>query len=276
MAARGGQDFIPSAARRGKQCSKPIPVRPIAAAVKAQATLKWGDYMLRQQIGAGATGKVYRALDRNQNRDVAIKFLRKSLTTSSTVVERFVREARTVAELNQPGIVAVHGMGQTPGGGLFLVMDLVRGRDLDLVRRAALVEPSQAAAWVADAARIVHAAHERGVIHCDLKPSNLLLDQAGRILVTDFGLAVRSDDWGLGGVLYFLIAGHAPHSGSDLACVLASIVSAAPVSFAAPEFGAMPQGVLAALRQCLAKRPDDRLCSAVQLADHLHSQSTPS
>jgi eukaryotic-like serine/threonine-protein kinase len=307
MAARGGHDFIPSAARRGKQCSKPIPVRPIAKAVKAQATLKWGDYMLRQQIGAGATGKVYRALDRNQNRDVAIKFLKKSLATSPSMIERFVREARTVAELDHPGIVAVHGIGQTPGGGLFLVMDLVRGRDLDFVRRAAPVDPLQAAAWVADAARIVHSAHEQGVIHCDLKPSNLLLDEAGRILVTDFGLAIRSDEsaagvlagtpafmapeqvdpvwgeisprtdvWGLGGVLYFLIASRPPHTGSELGCVLASIVSAAPVIFPAPEFGAAPQEVLAALRQCLAKRPDDRLSSAIQLADRLHSQSTPS
>jgi RNA polymerase sigma factor (sigma-70 family) len=301
MAARGGGDFIPSAARRGKRNAGEHKDRAnVAAAPPIHAPLAWSDFILREQIGAGATGKVYRAFQKSRQCEVAVKFLKRALTGNVGMVERFVREARTVAELGQPGIVAVHGVGRTPGGGLFLAMDLVRGRDLERVHRAGRVNQHQAATWVADAARIVHAAHQRGVIHCDLKPGNLLLDEQGRIRVTDFGLAVRltdaadgvlagtpafmapeqvdscwgsisprTDVWGLGGVLYFLVFGQPPHPGSDLADVLARVVAGAPVSFPEAAVGTVSSSILAVTRHCLAKRPADRFESAQQVAEAL-------
>src|SRR6185503_14489295 len=93
-----------------------------------------------------------------------------------------------------PGIVPVHGAGQTPGGGLFLVMELIHGTDLEKARRASSVSLLEAISWTAEAARVIHFAHQHGVIHCDLKPSNLLIDHERKVRVTDFGLAVRHDE----------------------------------------------------------------------------------
>lgn len=298
MAARGGSGFVPSAARRGKRSEKPPSAdTDTIKALNVQATLHLRDYLLREQIGAGATGKVYRALSKQEHREVAVKFLKKSLRTSAAVIERFLREARTVTELNQPGIVAVHGVGRTPGGGVFLAMELVDGRDLERVSRGGPVDPTQAAAWIASAARIVHAVHEHSVIHCDLKPSNLLLDEAGRIHITDFGLAIRMPDaadgllagtpafmapeqvdpgwgaispqtdvWGLGGVLYFLLFGQPPHNGNTLDEVLAKVVLDVPVVFHNDRAATIPPAIIDVTRRCLTKRPPDRFASAQEVA----------
>jgi eukaryotic-like serine/threonine-protein kinase len=301
LVARGGKDFVPSAARSGKRILKRQPARAIPiTSLGTRVPLVWTDYVLREQIGAGATGKVYRAFEKQQHREVAVKFLKKSLLTSPATIERFVREASTVAELNQPGIVPVHGIGQTPGGGLFLAMDLVRGRDLDSVRRAGPLGPARAAAWVASAARTVHRAHECGIIHCDLKPGNLLLDQREQIWLTDFGLAIRladveggvlagtpafmapeqidpcwgpisarTDVWGLGSVLYFLLFARPPHGEGNLANVLADVVSGAPVPFPTLPSDLAHEPVFAVARRCLAKPPADRFATALQLAEAL-------
>lgn len=216
-------------------------------------------------------------------------------------MERFLREARIVAALAHPGIVAMHGAGQTPGGGLFLVMDLVRGPDLDRLRRERAITVQEAVQWVMEAARIVGFAHDRGVIHCDLKPSNLLLDGVS-IRITDFGLAVRQSDvltdaallagtpafmapeqvdpcwgaispktdvWGLGAVLYFLLFGRPPHAAADVPSTLASVVSKTPVRFPEDPGGRISQAALSIVRRCLAKRSDDRITSAREVAETL-------
>ena len=182
---------------------------------------------------------MYRAVRRSTGERFAVKFLRKAIAREPAVIARFLREAETVAALAHPGIVAIRGLGQTPGRGHFLVMELVAGEDLQQVLARGMPTPEQAAGWIAAAARIVQFAHERGVIHCDLKPSNLLLDDHDQIRITDFGLAVRlateapaallagtpafmapeqvdpcwgaisprTDVWGLGAVLYALVYG---------------------------------------------------------------------
>jgi len=264
----------------------------------ARATLKWDDYLLQQQIGAGSTGKVYRALERRSQRPVAVKFLRKALTGEPTVVERFLREAQTVAALKHPGIVGIQGLGRTPGGGWFLVMELVNGRDLHHVKTHRAIPSQQAALWVAEAAGIVQFAHENGIIHCDLKPGNLLLDENDTIRVTDFGLAVqladeapaallagtpafmapeqvdpcwgpispRTDVWGLGAVLFFLLYGRPPHSGQSVAATLARVVAGTPVVVPAKRKG-VPRKLVEVCRRCLAKRPEDRFASAEDVAN---------
>jgi RNA polymerase sigma factor (sigma-70 family) len=195
MAARGGRDFVPSAARRRPSAVPAANREHLAPAIDdLDAPLNWSDFVLQEQIGAGATGKVYRARNRKGGNDVAIKFLRKTLVGNATVMRRFLLESRTVAALRHPAIVAVHGAGRTPGGGLFLVMDLVRGFDLDQLCRKQAVTVNQAIQWVREAALAVDFAHHNRVIHCDLKPSNLLLDHDGRICVTDFGMAVHLSD----------------------------------------------------------------------------------
>jgi RNA polymerase sigma factor (sigma-70 family) len=301
MAARGGGDFIPSAARRKASAAKLE--RPIAGHASIESPLAWSDFLLQEQIGAGATGRVYRARWRSRGREVALKFLRKALLREPAAIERFLREAQIVSRLAHPGIVAVHGAGQTPGGGYFLVMDLVRGHDLEREYRRQSPAPSQAARWVADAAGAIHAAHEAGVIHCDLKPGNLLLDEAGQIRLTDFGLAVRlsegSDSWrlagtpafmapeqvdlvwgaisprtdvyGLGAVLYFLLFGRPPLIGLAVADVLSQVVSARPIELPEAASAQIAPALIDAVRRCLAKKPAERFANAAELSGVLIS-----
>ena len=238
--AKGGPAARPAGSPMSRRSSR-TPRREAGALTANIPAIDWNDLVLEQQIGAGASGKVYRAVRRSTGERFAVKFLRKAIAREPAVIARFLREAETVAALAHPGIVAIRGLGQTPGRGHFLVMELVAGEDLQQVLARGIPAPEQAAGWVAAAARIVQFAHVRGVIHCDLKPSNLLLDNHDQIRITDFGLAVRlateapaallagtpafmapeqvdpcwgaisprTDVWGLGAVLYALVYGQA-------------------------------------------------------------------
>lgn len=299
MATRAGGNFVPSAAR--KRSASGTTIQPPSASAQIKSPLVWSDFLLHEQIGAGATGKVYRATWRSRKQEVAIKFLRKSLLHEPAVVERFLREAETVAPLAERGVVAMHGAGRTPGGNYFLTLELVRGRDLDQVCRDQPPDLRQAADWLAQAARIVHGAHQLGVIHCDLKPGNLLLENTGRIRVTDFGLAVRlidgtgfsarlagtpafmapeqvdlswgeisprTDVFGLGAVLFFLLFKRPPHEGANVAEVLCRVVDSHPVEIPAIS----TQGsatMIEILGRCLAKRSEQRFGTAMELAEEL-------
>ena len=300
---RADRGFVPSAARRRMSAvaSKAINVgRP--PELRLNSPLNWSDYVLQEQIGSGATGKVYRASQKQGGPDVAIKFLRKSLMGNGAAMERFVREAHTVAALACPGIVAIQGAGQTPSGGVFLVMDLVRGSDLGRICTDRQPPWGEALRWVVEAANSLEFAHRQGVIHCDIKPSNLLIDESGKIRVTDFGMAVRfyepliddallagtpafmapeqvdrcwgnisprTDVWGLGAVLYFLLFGKPPHYGPDVPSVLASVVSRTPVKVPPDSDRQVPGPVIDLLKRCLAKSPDERIQSASALAGSL-------
>ena len=140
-------------------------------------------------IGAGRMGKVYKAWQHSASRPVAVKFLRKSLMRHPRVVERFVEESRIVTRLRHPNIVGVLGLGRTPGGSYFIVMDLVNGPNLDEVARGRVSSVGEAVRWMIETCAALEHAHARGVIHCDLKPANLLIDEPGSVRVTDFGLA---------------------------------------------------------------------------------------
>jgi RNA polymerase sigma factor (sigma-70 family) len=272
-----------------------LPVK--SRAVSKQADLKWSDYLLHEQIGAGSTGKIYRALERSTGRLVAVKFLRKALLREASVVERFLRESQTVQALGHPQIVGIQGAGRTPGDGWFLVMQLVNGRDLHSITQHQSIAAGQAAEWIAAAARIVQSAHDRGIIHCDLKPGNLLLDTQNAVWVTDFGLAIRmaeeapyallagtpafmapeqvdpcwgqisprTDVWGLGATLFYLLYGRPPHAGRDVAETLGRVVAGKAVEFPGRRKG-MSSHHIEACRRCLMKRPEDRFASAAEMA----------
>lgn len=208
----------------------------------AQAPLRFDDYVLEKHLGSGGMGKVYRATQRSLNRPVAIKTLRKRWQGDGEATRRLVQEARLLGMLRHPGIVSVHGLGQFPGGSVFLAMDYIDGTNLNRFCAHERLPDNQILDIVRSIADAVAHAHDRQVLHCDLKPSNILLDQNNRVYVTDFGLGralgnsaatgsggegtpafmapeqfmpddritKATDVYGIGGILYTLLHQHLP------------------------------------------------------------------
>ncbi|MFL5559848.1 MAG: protein kinase domain-containing protein [Gemmatimonadaceae bacterium] len=156
-----------------------------------------GHYEIERPLGAGGMGTVYLARDRTLDRLVAIKVVAPELTTSSVIRERFLQEARTIARLRHPNIVDVHSAGEA-GGLLYFVMEYVPGESLrDRMDRDQRVDGPEALTILRDLARALAYAHERGIVHRDVKPDNILLDrESGCSMLTDFGVAraLSSDD----------------------------------------------------------------------------------
>lgn len=139
-------------------------------------------------IGQGGMGAVYRARQPKLDRPVALKLLAAPAGGSGTFAERFHREARLLARLSHPGIVAVHDYGET-GGFFYLVMEYVDGVNLREAMRAGRFTPDQALALVPKICEALQYAHDEGILHRDIKPENLLLDMRGRVKIADFGIA---------------------------------------------------------------------------------------
>lgn len=267
-----------------------------------RAPLPYGDYVLRRLIGSGRMGKVYQAWQRSLDRPVAVKYLRKSFLNDRKAIDRFLEEARTVARIRHPGIIGVHGLGRTPGGGYFLVMDWIDGRDLAAILERERPSISQAVRWTIQACEAIEETHQHGIVHCDLKPGNLLLAAKERVCVTDFGLArsltddtrteegiegtapfmapeqvsqywgpisPQTDVYGLGAVLYTLWTGQPPWTGRTLADVLAGVVSATPAPSPESLRPQLPASLVETCRRCLSKSPGSRFPEVAELRQAL-------
>jgi eukaryotic-like serine/threonine-protein kinase len=269
--------------------STSLPVQ--SEAVPDGPLLSHQDVVLQRMIGAGRMGKVYQARLVDESRPIAVKFLRKSLLKQTWLVERFLNEARTVAKLNHPYIVGTHGLGRATGGSYFIVMDFIAGPNLDQIMRTTTVSIEEAVRWSIELCHAIEYAHAQSIIHCDLKPANLLLDQDGSIRVTDFGLArsltehtpyaadiegtapfmapeqasrswgkigVRADVYGIGAVLYTLLTGRPPWIGRSVTDVLASVTSDASVIPPMELRPELPEPLSEVCRKCLSKAQQDR------------------
>lgn len=146
-------------------------------------------YEIECMLGRGGMGVVYKGRQRDLDRVVAIKLLPAEMAVDEQFVERFRREARTLAKLHHPGIVNVYEFGQTSEGHLFFVMEYVDGTDLRRLIKTGKLDSNQALAIVAHICEALRAAHEQGVIHRDLKPENVLVTKQGQIKLADFGLS---------------------------------------------------------------------------------------
>ncbi|HWT24469.1 MAG TPA: protein kinase [Solirubrobacteraceae bacterium] len=156
-----------------------------------------GRYRLDARIGAGGMSTVYRAFDMTLERLVAVKLMHREIASDSDQLERFRREARSVAQLSHPHIVGVIDAGEEDGRP-FIVFEYVEGETLKTrIRRMGRLPVDEAIAYAIEIARALGAAHARGIVHRDIKPQNVLVDEEGSAKVTDFGIARSLDDDGL-------------------------------------------------------------------------------
>lgn len=144
-------------------------------------------------IGQGGMGFVYKARQRHLDREVALKILHSELQQDPAFAKRFEREARALAKLNHPNIVAVFDSGHTDSGDYYFVMEYVDGVNLRDVLHGDHLEPEKALAIVPQICEALQYAHERGIVHRDIKPENILIDSRGQVKIADFGLAKLID-----------------------------------------------------------------------------------
>jgi serine/threonine-protein kinase len=258
-----------------------------------------GRYQLFETLGVGATSRVLRGFDPMIGRPVAVKLFPVELARGEAR-DRFLREARVVGQLSHPNVIILHDMGieeatQTP----YLVMELIDGTPLDRLLEKGTLPLPRACAWVAHAAEALEAAHNRGVIHGDVKPANLLITGDGKVKLTDFGMArvakrdagdtpllgtpaywcpeqimgrpqdARSDIFSLGIVLYEMVTGTKPFAADSLQGVCNRVLSStvSPASLLQPSIPASFDEIIAS---CLAKNPDTRMASGNLLAQMLY------
>ena len=259
-----------------------------------------GRYSLERELGRGGMGVVYLAREVRLDRPVAIKLLPPSKTADPKLRERFLREARTAAKLSHPNIIPIHAVEEI-GEFVFFAMAYVEGETLtERVRRRGPLAPSDGSRVLRDVAWALAYAHGQGVIHRDVKPDNILLENGGRVLVADFGIAGvvvgaggintgevigtpefmspeqalgevvdgRSDLYSLGVVGYFALSGSLPFEAEKATEVLAKQVTepAPPLASVAP---LVPRRMAQAIDRCLAKEAAERLDGPAVLAEQL-------
>ena len=266
-----------------------------------QGTVVNNRYSIVRPLGDGGMARVYLAHDEVLDRDVALKVLWEYFASDEEFVDRFKREARSAASLSHPNIVQVYDRGETENGTAYMAMEYVPGGTLkERISREGPLSPAGAAGMAIQISEALAAAHERGVIHRDIKPHNVLLSESGEAKVTDFGIAraaaattatrtgrvlgtagymspeqalgervdLRSDLYSLGVVLFEMLTGRLPFRGESPITVSMKHVNEAPPppNEIRPE---LPEGVNALVLKLLAKNPDDRYADAWDLIEDL-------
>jgi hypothetical protein len=256
-----------------------------------------GPYLVVEQIGAGGMGEVYRARDSRLDREVAIKVLTPAATGEDRARRRLEREARTVASLSHPNIVALYDIGEHDGV-LYMVTELLSGQTLREALRRGPMDEAAVIDLGMQVARGLAAAHARHIVHRDLKPENLFLTRDGTVKILDFGVAKpsvpaaegtvstahaivgtinymspeqiggdaveeRSDLFSLGAVLYEAATGESAFRGQSRTEIARAILTANPPPLDRSDLSA---GLTEVITRCLSKAPDSRYQSAADLA----------
>ncbi|MBN1607178.1 MAG: serine/threonine protein kinase [Polyangiaceae bacterium] len=276
--------------------SGPIEVSPEALERRARervGAVLSGKWRLVELIGVGGMASVYSAVHRNGSR-VAIKILHEHLSKEESVRLRFLQEGYAANRVGHPGAVSVRDDGETADGAAFLVMELLEGQSLEFkLRVAGPISPVKVLDYAEQALDILAAAHERGIVHCDLKPDNVFITTDGVVKILDYGIAImadgsrrltqpegtlmgtpgfmppeqararwdqvdaRSDIWALGATLFNALSGRTVHDGEGTHDELVRTItdSAPPLAVVNPE---VPAVVAALIDRALAFEPEDR------------------
>lgn len=259
-------------------------------------------YEIKRILGRGGMGVVYLAHDTRLGRDVALKMLAGGTAASPEILARFNGEAEAVAQLQHAGIAQIFDVGETDGSPYFTMEYLSGGTLADRIDHVPQ-SPHEAAKTVETLARAIHASHAHGILHRDLKPTNVLIGDAGALKITDFGLAkfmqrdqsatrtgevmgtpsymapeqasgvVRKlgpacDVYALGAILYELVTGRPPFQSPDSLQTLLMVISEEPVPPRRLQ-SKLPRDLETICLKCLSKSPGKRYSSALELADDL-------
>lgn len=254
-------------------------------------------YRIEELVGRGGMGEVYRAHDPRLDRNVALKVLAPRFAADEEFRERLLLESRIAASLDHPNVIPVYDAGEAEGR-LYLAMRYVEGTDLKaLLRREGALDAPRAVTIATQMADALDAAHERGLVHRDVKPANVLVDKRGHAYLADFGLTQsvsdrptdgslmgtidylapeqirgetvdgRTDQYALGCLLFECLTGTLPYNrGSDVAALYAHLEE--PVPMASSRRAELPAEIDAVLARAMAKEPADRYASCRELVEH--------
>jgi len=258
-------------------------------------------YALSGLLGTGGMAEVFLAQDRLLGRELALKVLREEYAKDEDFVSRFRKEAQSAAALSHPYVVQIYDHGRAEDGRYYIAMEHVPGGNLeDLILRRGSLDPAEAANLASQVAEVLGAAHERGIVHRDIKPQNVLLDEAGHAKVADFGIALAasktstsetgflfgtpsymspeqamgervgppSDLYSLGVVLYEMLTGSVPFEAEGALATAMKHITEQPFS-PRERNPYVPEAMDALVMELLAKDPEDRYPSAAHLAEDL-------
>ena len=268
--------------------------------MQTPGTLFAGRYRILELVGVGGMGMVYHAFDERLELPVALKLLRPERASDEEMRDRFRRELILARQVSHRNVVRIHDLGET-GDVYFLTMDYVEGRSLkEVLAEEGPLDPERVVQIAQQLTGALAAAHREGVVHRDLKPGNIMLDDEGRAYVTDFGIASsasavgltatggivgtpdylapeqargetvgpRADLYALGLILFELSSRRLPFAGGSLTEVLAQRVSGRPLRLEDVAEHA-PPGLSEIIARCLERDPEDRYQSAEEIAEDL-------
>ena len=272
-----------------------------AVLITAVGPERIGAFIVVRLLGEGNFGRVYLCRDEQLDRLVAIKVPRSDRFEGPADVDRFVHEAKLAARVKHPGIVTVYHVDRDKLVGAFVVLEYIEGRSLSTLLHDERLAPERAAQLLVLTADALSFAHEQGLVHRDLKPDNILMDDRERPHIADFGLAVHHDDrwprrgevagtphymapeqvrgeshrldgrtdlWALGVILYRMLTGHKPFDGTSIDDVFDEILHREPIPPRQRD-RTIPKGLERICLKCLSKRMSDRYATAADLVDDL-------
>ncbi len=266
--------------------------------------MKYGRYEIINELGKGAMGVVYKAHDPRIDREIALKVLRQDRVTSEDFLHRFKKEAMAIGRLSHPNIVTVYDVGQDHDT-IFIAMELLEGVPLNEIAENEQLPVEKIVDFSAQIAGALDYAHTRGIIHRDIKPTNIIITPEGKVKLTDFGIARfedpnatqqtqageilgtpsymsaeqvmgktidgRSDLYSLGVILYELCTGARPFKGNNLSAVFMAITQETPPQPAKTN-SSVSSSLSDLIMKSLSKKPEDRFQTGKDMEEALRTK----